>query len=326
MKKEYPLVSIVTATFNNFKHLFQSIDSVLSQDYKNIEYIIADDGSDNFQEAQIKSYIETKNTKNLRFTVLHNNINLGTVKNINLAYKKANGEYIINLSCGDVFFKKDIVTKIIRRFLSTKCDVLVTSRILYADNFKPICLLPHLEEREIIAKFKTNIDQYKAIILSRFYDMASGSSMYFSKKIIQEMNYFDERYLLWEDGPFVVKYLKKGKLEFAFDIVSIWYEEGGISSKRMELKRGDIVSTSFYKLQKDYEYFIKNERSERINLFSYSERKMIDYRNKRFLYRDSILRFFLYFIYFRQFVSCLTYAIKRRARYKRDLIEINKIL
>lgn len=325
MERQYPLVSIITTTYRKFDNLFKTIESVFKQEYPNIEYIITDDGSENFPEDQILNFINRNNTK-IKFTLLHHNRNIGTVKNMNEACKISKGDYFINLSCGDIFFDEFVVAKIIERFLTTNSEVIVTSRILYSKDYKPICLLPHFEERDIIASFKSNIDQYKAFILSRFFDMASGSAMYFSKKIIKEMNYFDDRYLLWEDGPFLAKYLQKGKLEFAYDIISIWYEAGGISSQRMEQKSTDKVSSSFYKLQKDYEFFIKNERLERLELFTYSQRKMIDYRNKRFIYRDSLFRYFLYIIYFREFVHCLSYALKRRKRFKTDLIEILKVL
>lgn len=43
--KAFPLVSVVTVTFNAQKHLEQSLDSILNQTYPNVELIVIDGGS-----------------------------------------------------------------------------------------------------------------------------------------------------------------------------------------------------------------------------------------------------------------------------------------
>ena len=323
MCEESPLVTIVTTTYKRFDKLFATMDSVFVQNYPNIEYIISDDGSDIFPQEEIENYYR-KRTNNVNCRVIHHNSNLGTVRNLNEAYRSAHGEYILNLSCGDIFFSADIVSRIVKRFLQTSCVVLVTSRILYKNDFEPICLLPHFEEREIITSFETGIDQYKAFITNRFYDMASGSAMYFSKRIIRMMNYFDERYYLWEDGPFLAKYLQIGKLECAYDMISIWYEDGGMSSRHIakELKQNNVK----YRLRQDIVLFNKGERRENLSILTYSQRRKVKYLMHRIKTLDSLSRFFVLIAFFPEYFSNYLYVKKRRARIPRDLIEIDRIL
>ena len=44
-KDSFPLISIVIATYNGAKFLATQLDSVLAQDYPNLEIIISDDNS-----------------------------------------------------------------------------------------------------------------------------------------------------------------------------------------------------------------------------------------------------------------------------------------
>ena len=267
---ERPLVTVVTATYKRFDTLFDSIDSVFKQDYPNIEYVITDDGSENFPYEKIKQYIDSLDNKNVKnVMILTAEKNRGTVKNLNNAYQRSNGKYIINLSCGDVFFSEDVISKIKKRFIKKKANVVVTSRVLYKEKNHPIAFLPHYNERKIItSKYKSSIDQYKGFVLGLSYDMASGSAMSYSRAIIEKYGYFDERYCLFEDGPFLEKYLYNSKLCFAYDIISIWYEAAGVSSS------GGARNPIY---QKDLDRFNQHDRKKHLDILTYSEKKKIDF-------------------------------------------------
>ena len=58
MQKIYqPLVSIITVVYNNSKHIRDAIESVLSQDYSKIEYIVIDGGSTDGTLDIIEEYV-----------------------------------------------------------------------------------------------------------------------------------------------------------------------------------------------------------------------------------------------------------------------------
>ena len=86
-------VSVITLAYNSMETIFETIDSVLMQDYPEIEMIVADDHSAEFDEEKIIAYIETRKGQNIvNYQVYQNRENLGTVKNINNAIKRATGE------------------------------------------------------------------------------------------------------------------------------------------------------------------------------------------------------------------------------------------
>lgn len=61
--------------------------------------------------------------------------------------------------------------------------------------------------------------------------MASGSSTYMRKDFWESMGHFDEKYKLWEDGPFFEKITSRGvKIDIIIDFPTIKYQIGGIST------------------------------------------------------------------------------------------------
>ncbi len=230
MGEAFPLVTVITASYRKFDKLFDTIDSVLAQDYPNIEYIIADDSSDNFDYDSVLSYINNNSGINIKnIQIIHNEENLGTVRNLNNALRKSNGVYILPLSCNDVFYDDNVVTDIVKEFLRFKCEVIVTSRMLYKNDFEPVGCVPRRDEVKKLNKASRRKLHWYAVS-GRWHDFASGSAMYYSKEYIKSINYYDERFRLWEDGPFIEKTLRELTIHRMYDRVSIWYQDGGVSS------------------------------------------------------------------------------------------------
>lgn len=66
------LVSAVIITYKQGDYLFDTIQSILFQNYPCIELIIADDGSPCFDEEKIKQYIHTNAADNIKSVkILH---------------------------------------------------------------------------------------------------------------------------------------------------------------------------------------------------------------------------------------------------------------
>ena len=226
-----PLISIVTLTYKKFDSIYETIQSVLDQDQPQIEYIISDDGSAGFPREEIEEYIRRNKKENVvSVKILTVEKNTGTVRNINRAYKAAAGKYILNLSADEVFTETDTVGKILREMEEHGCEVLVTRRIVCSEAGDFLGYLPKVKNIGRIKKLDTPLLQHKAFLTDEFYDMASGSVLCVRKDTIEAMGWFDENYVLWEDGPFFSKYTKKALIHTDYDIVSIRYKLGGVSN------------------------------------------------------------------------------------------------
>lgn len=91
-----PLVSIVTPSFNQAKFLRRTIESVLSQDYPNLEYIVIDGGSQDGSVEIIKEFED-------KLTYWESKPDRGQTDAINKGFSKANGKYLAWLNSDDVY-------------------------------------------------------------------------------------------------------------------------------------------------------------------------------------------------------------------------------
>ena len=159
-RKKIPLISVVITCYNYAEYVEKAIKSVLSQDYKDIEIIIVNDGSTDTSEAVIK-----KSIQGIKRVIYHFQENSGSPSARNAGFKKSRGDYLLFLDADDVLEKNfisssyeqsiiddaDIVYTNVRSFgeyknLSEKLDF--NPDLIYFNNFISVT---SLIKREVIA-------------------------------------------------------------------------------------------------------------------------------------------------------------------------------
>ena len=91
-----PKVSVVIPVYNDEKYLYDALQSVAGQNYRNYEIIMVDDGSGDAKTLQM-----LKEIKSPRVHVFFNN-HKGVSAARNFAINKASGEYILPLDADDL--------------------------------------------------------------------------------------------------------------------------------------------------------------------------------------------------------------------------------
>ncbi|MGZ4964272.1 MAG: glycosyltransferase family 2 protein [Limisphaerales bacterium] len=93
------LVSVIVPAYNAENFITETIDSVLSQTYENLEVIVVDDGSRDLTAAIVKNAAR----RDRRVKLLRQQ-NLGVAAARNLAIEKASGEFIAPLDADDIWY------------------------------------------------------------------------------------------------------------------------------------------------------------------------------------------------------------------------------
>lgn len=95
--KNSPLVSVVMPVYNCQLYLSLAIKSILAQTYKNFEFIIIDDASNDSTPKILNDF----NKIDKRIILLKNKTKLGVTKSLNIGVSKAKGKYIIRMDADD---------------------------------------------------------------------------------------------------------------------------------------------------------------------------------------------------------------------------------
>ena len=191
------LFTVVVLSYNNSKYLEECLDSILMQSYPEIEIIIADDCSKEFDADKYKAYCEQNGRKNIKkVNIIRNETNLGTVKNVNNALRQANGIYFKLIGEDDELADENSLYEAARNLKASPYGI-ITSNVIKCDSeMKVIRLYPNRLQKDLNSM--TARECYIRLCIHN--DIIAGG-VFFSKSFLETYGYFDERYKLLEDWP-----------------------------------------------------------------------------------------------------------------------------
>lgn len=152
-----PFYSIITINYNNRKGLSDTISSVLSQDYKDFEYIIIDGGSQDGSKDEIN-----KVKKDLSFYC--SEPDGGIYPAMNKGIDKAKGEYILFLNSGDTLHNKNVLQEM-RNQMNDHLDIVSGYAVLPNGNF-----LNHHENNVLMMLMHSTFSHQATFIKRKLFD------------------------------------------------------------------------------------------------------------------------------------------------------------
>ena len=108
-------ISIITVSFNSAKTIKETIESILIQDYNNIEYIIIDGGSSDETIDIVKSYSE-------KISYFISEKDNGIYDAMNKGIKAATGDIVGILNSDDFYPNSFVLSNVAKSFKKYNCD------------------------------------------------------------------------------------------------------------------------------------------------------------------------------------------------------------
>ena len=195
--RDMPLVSIITVVYNGAGTIEQTIQSVLNQSYKNIEYIIVDGKSTDGTQEIIEKYKDS-----LAYFISEKDD--GIYDAMNKGIRQAKGE-IVGIINSDDWYEAYTVEKVVQAFAKDSKIGLVHGKInwIYLDGSV---------KEQICKPLETLWYQMSAVY---------HPTVFVKRKIYEEYGLFDLQYRLSSDYDFILRlYSNHVRFEFIDSILA----------------------------------------------------------------------------------------------------------
>ncbi len=189
-------VSVITSCFNREHTIRESIESVLSQDYQDIEYIIIDGASTdksvdiiNEYKGIIASFISEPDS--------------GMYEGINKGIRQATGDIIGLLHSDDVLYAPNTISHIVERFEETGADV------VYGDGL----FVDHNNLKKVIRRWISG--QYNKSKIKMGW-LPLHPTVYIKKDCFDQIGYYNESFKIAADSDFLIRCFYKNNFKISY--------------------------------------------------------------------------------------------------------------
>lgn len=193
LSMQSPIVTVVTPSYNQGQFIRATIESVLSQDYPHLEYIIMDGGSTDETASVVKDYAS-------RLTFISEK-DRGQSHAINKGFQMARGSVLAWLNSDDLYLPGSIRTAV-DAFQRTPA-----AGAVYGEGY----LIDRLGQTSSRFAYTEAFNLWKLAYLS---DYILQQTVYFRKDILDDVGYLDEDLHYTMDWDLLIRIGKKYHLEY----------------------------------------------------------------------------------------------------------------
>jgi glycosyltransferase len=228
--------SIITVVFNDVTHIEQTIKSVLSQNYKSIEYIVIDGSSNDGTLEIIRKYQHN-------ISIFISEPDKGIYDALNKAIQMSTSDMVGFLHSGDFFMDNNVVTRIIKKSYQENSDI-VYSDLDYVQKFNSGLVVRHWESGDF------SIDNLK------YGWMPPHPTFYMRRYLYSQFGAFNLDFTICADYDCMLRFLSKKNLRVSY-----------IPESLVKMRVGGVSNNSFFNFIKKFNEDYKVLKNNKIGSF-----------------------------------------------------------
>jgi len=236
-------VSIITSVYNNVSTIEEAIQSVLSQEYANIEFIVIDGGSTDGTQAVIERYRD-------QIDCYVSEPDRGIYDGLNKGIERATGDIVAFLHSDDLYTTTHAISDVVHAFETHPCDA------LYAD----LIYVQKHDINSVIRYWQSGSFERSKL---KFGWMPPHPTFIIKRKLYEKHGLFDLNFKIAADYDFMLRILKQPALNVCYLPSTIYSMRlGGASNRSVRnilVKMGeDIHALRNNRVGGIYTIFMKN--------------------------------------------------------------------
>lgn len=231
MSSVFPRVSVFVPTYNQKLFVREAIDSILLQDYPNLEIVVGDDGSTDGTQLILLEYKEKY--PNL-MTLLLSSKNEGITANCNRILRRCEGDYIA-LFAGDDVWHPEKLRKQIRLMEDNPLAAVCATRVEWFNS----------STQEVIRIYPPDSDvdmKRMSVMHASAYIAGSGPSLLVRRSAIPKGGY-DASLSMVSDWLFFIEILRTGSVIFIDEVLARYRRHAANTSSSSSLIFREHIST-----------------------------------------------------------------------------------
>ena len=212
------LISFNICCYNSVNYISHTIDSIISQTYKNWEIIVVNDGSSDDTEKIIYEYINKGHRIKYFF---HQNKGFSYSRNI--AINNSSGEWIALLDHDDLCINTRLAKQVKDIKNNKNCKLFFSNAEIFNSNNLKIDKFKLFEKHDKFNPSKIDLDRYKGYVnLIKYGCFITTSSVIINKKTAMDIGGFENKYSFISDYLFFINVAKKYNIYCNNEILVRW--------------------------------------------------------------------------------------------------------